>query len=86
MEVRRLARDILEDLPKEPYENAQGKMIEITHVEVTYYEFKKDDNKRVTILPVEKANEFANKKGVDNPFVSAWFDKEEAKERGWIKE
>lgn len=86
MEVRKLARDILTNVPKGPYKNAQGKMIEITHVEVTYYEFKKDDNKRFIILSVDKANEFANKKGIDNPFVSALYDKEEAIKSGWIKE
>lgn len=81
-----MARDILTNVPKEPYKNAQGEMIEITHVEVTYYEYKKTDNKRIIILSVDKANEFANKNGIDNPFVSAWYDKEEAKKSGWIKE
>lgn len=84
MEVRILARDILKDVRIDPYENAQGKIIEITHVEVTYYEFKKGDYKRFKILSVDKANEFANQKGIDNPFVSASYDKEEAIKKGWI--
>ncbi|MGH1110953.1 hypothetical protein [Bacillus paranthracis] len=81
-----MARDILTNVPKEPYRNAQGKMIEITHVEVTYYEFRKSDNKRLKLLSIDKVNEFANQKGIDNPFVSAWYDKEEAIKSGWIKE
>ncbi|WP_265177160.1 hypothetical protein [Bacillus paranthracis] len=38
-----MPRDILTDagVSKVPYKNAQGKMIEITHVQVTYYELKK---------------------------------------------
>ena len=86
MGVRKLPRDILTNVPKEPYKNAQGKMREITHVEVTYYEFKKTDNKRIILLSVDKANEFANQKGIDNPYVSAFYDKEEALKNGWIKE
>ncbi|MCU5662301.1 hypothetical protein OCB16_24310 [Bacillus cereus] len=83
-----MPRDILTDegVPREPYKNAQGKTIEITHVEVTYYEFKKDDRKRSKILPVDKANEFANQKGINGPYVSATYDKEKALKNGWIKE
>ncbi|MES9666266.1 hypothetical protein [Bacillus nitratireducens] len=83
-----MPRDILTDegVPKEPYKNAQGKMIEITHVKVTYYEFKKDDRKRSIILSVDKANEFANREGINGPYVSASYDKEEALKNGWIKE
>ncbi len=87
-EVRKLPRDILTDagVSKVPYKNAQGKMIEITHVQVTYYELKKDDRKRFITLPIDKANEFANQKGINGPYVSASYDKEEAKKSGLIKE
>lgn len=78
-----MARDILEHVKKEPYLNALGNIIEITHVEVTYYEFHKDDNKRTIILSLAEANEFANKTGITNPYVSAVYDKEEALRRGF---
>lgn len=71
-----MPRDILENVPLKPYKNASGKTIEITHVEITYYK-PTDDNKRIITLPVEEANEFANKKGIYNPFVSAIYDKDE---------
>ncbi|MFD6511023.1 hypothetical protein [Bacillus sp. NPDC060175] len=76
-----MPRDILTDagVPKEAYKNAQGKMIEITHVQVTYYELKKDDRKRFIILSVDKANKFANQNGINGPYVSASYDKEGAK-------
>ena len=71
LEVRKLAREILKDadVPKDSYENAQGKMIEITHVEVS----------------VNKANKFVNQKGIDNLFAFNLYDKEDVMEKGWIK-
>lgn len=78
-----MPRDILENVPKEHYKNAWGKTIEITHVEVTYYEFAKNDNKRIVVLPLEETNEFANQKGINNPYVSATYDKEEAQTFGF---
>jgi hypothetical protein len=81
----KLPIDITKGVPKDPYQNAQGKTIEITHVEVTYYEFKKDDRKRFITLPTNEANEFANRKGINGAFISQWYDKEEAKQKGLIK-
>lgn len=79
-----MPRDIIEDYMKTPYENWRGEMIEITHVEVTYY-VPSDDNKRVVVLPIGEANELANRKGVNGPYVSKAITKEEAIERGYLK-
>ncbi|PET77568.1 hypothetical protein CN514_00795 [Bacillus sp. AFS001701] len=67
------------------YYNAHDELVEITHVEVTYYT-PKDDYKHFQILPIEKANEFANKKGINGAYVSTLYLKEEAINNGWIKE
>lgn len=75
-----MPRDILEGVSLGPYKNAFGKIIENTHVEITYYK-PMDDNKYQIILPVEEANAFANKKGVNGPYVSSAFDKDEMKRK-----
>ena len=77
-----MPRDIIGD-KKVPYKNWEGKTVEFTHVEVTYY-VPTDDNKRVIVLPIDMANEFANKEGIRGPYVSAGIMREEAIERGYF--
>lgn len=74
--------DITKDIDRK-YKNWQGKDIEITHVQVTYYT-PKDDYKRIVVVPIEKANDLANKKGIRGAYVSEMYDKEEAIQRGYL--
>lgn len=77
-----MPRDLVENL-KEPFTNWRGEVIETTHLEITYY-VPSDDNKRITVLPIDAVNEFANRNGINGPYVSGRIDKKEAIERGLL--
>ncbi|WP_053361941.1 hypothetical protein [Bacillus sp. FJAT-27251] len=77
-----MPHDITGDIDRK-YTNWLGKEIEITHVQVTYYT-PKDDYKRVEAVPIDKANQLANKPGVRGAYVSEMYDKDEALKRGYM--
>ncbi|MGG3925689.1 hypothetical protein ABET51_06780 [Metabacillus fastidiosus] len=70
-----MARDIIDHIETK-YINTLGQEIEITHVEITYHT-PNDDYKHSITLPIEKANDFANRNGIRNPYISATYDKQE---------
>ena len=68
---------------KRKFKNANGEEKVITHVRIKYRS-PVSDYDQFRIVPIEKADEFANKKDVWGAFVEVAFEAEEAKLLGLL--